>query len=187
MMEAAAARNGIELYRPTDLNDAIMTKTQIMTEAGVDLIINIGGNQAALGTYPQASLIPTGYHFGLPPGDNPERGILARMAEQNIPYIHLLNIRDLASRYDMPISPARNSGPSVYVYSERQTSSLAVIFALSLTALALVITRLLAGENTNRRPMALTMPAKENSTPSNHNILTAIKSNLEPSHKEEQC
>lgn len=187
MMETAASRNGVELYRPADLNEAIMTKTQILTEAGIDLVINIGGNQAALGTYPQASLIPAGYHFGLPPGDSPERGVLARLAERNIPYIHLLNIRDLASRYDMPISPARNSGPSVYVYSERQPSVLAVLISLGLIAAGLVVTCLLAGEEKMSRPNGITIYQNGKSNHSHHNILTEFKSNLEPSHKEEQC
>lgn len=187
MMETAAARNGVELYRPADLNEAIMTKTQILTEAGIDLVINIGGNQAALGTYPQASLIPTGYHFGLSPDNNPERGVLARIAEQNIPYIHLLNIRDLASRYDMPIGPTRNSGPSVYVYSEREASPLAVLFALGLTSAALVATRLLAGDDKPRRPVVSNGSKIENTSYTHHNVLTANKSNLEPSRKEEQC
>jgi hypothetical protein len=131
-------------------------------------------------------LIPTGYHFNLPPSDNPERGVLARMAEQNIPYIHLLNIRDLASRYDIPISPAKNSGPSIFVYSDRETSSLAILLALSLTGAGLVAARLTAVGNKPRftTPFAAIKPRK--SKP-NQSIPTVNKSNLEPTHKEEQC
>ncbi len=186
IIEKAAARNGVQLFRPKDLDDAIQTKTKILTDAGIDLIINIGGNQASLGTYPQASLIPTGYHFDLPPGDSPERGILARIAEQNIPYIHLLNIRDLASRYDIPISPAKNTGPSIFVYSERETSPLAILLTLGLTGAALVASRMYASENKPRRSPYITAAAN-NKNPPFQSILTENNSNLAPSHKEEQC
>jgi poly-gamma-glutamate system protein len=69
--------------------------------------INVGGALVALGDTPAAPPFPPGLTLAKRPASlDPRRGLLDRMAERQIPVIHLLNLRALAARYDLPFDPA---------------------------------------------------------------------------------
>lgn len=67
--------------------------------------INVGGSLTSLGSGPAVHRLPTGLVGKLAVSNNPERGILFRMAERDVPVIHLLNIRSIAIRYGIPVDP----------------------------------------------------------------------------------
>ncbi len=120
MMREAAERNGIELYHFATLTESISARTNILTHAGVDLLVNIGGNQANLGGCAHGSTVPNGYRTEYESCDHEERGVVARMTEQGIPFIHLLNIKDIASRYGLAIAPGKTITTSETLYTERR-------------------------------------------------------------------
>ena len=67
--------------------------------------INIGGALTSVGDCRDPAVFPTGLvvEFRSPPCNR--RGLLFRMSESGVPVIHLLNIRQMAIRYGLPIDP----------------------------------------------------------------------------------
>jgi len=133
----AARRNGIELYEPESLEESIATKTAFFERSNIDLLINIGGNQASLGACPHASTIRNGYHRATDSCGHGDRGVMSRLAERGIPYIHIIDIRDLAHRYC--ISTDGGAGPGSCLYNEVRANRMAVIATLVLIAFFLIM------------------------------------------------
>jgi poly-gamma-glutamate system protein len=67
--------------------------------------INVGGSLTSLGSGRSVQRLPTGLAEKWPVSRDPERGLLLRMAERDVPVIHFLNIRSLAVRYGIPVDP----------------------------------------------------------------------------------
>ncbi len=67
--------------------------------------VNIGGSWANMGTNAEVLKLRPGLarEVFIPPHE--ERGVLQAMAAQNIPVIHLLNIKGLTERYGLPWDP----------------------------------------------------------------------------------
>ncbi|WP_316862200.1 poly-gamma-glutamate system protein [uncultured Cohaesibacter sp.] len=67
--------------------------------------VNVGGNVAAIGWINETHLLGNGLLRWFPPCDNPKRGLLFRMHEENVPVIHLLNVTRLAAANYLPVAP----------------------------------------------------------------------------------
>ncbi|MCB2229639.1 poly-gamma-glutamate system protein [bacterium] len=128
----AARRCGVELYEPVSLDAAIARKTSLMRDAGIDLYVNIGGNQSSLGRCAHSSTIPTGLHDRWRGCSDNERGVLVRLAENGVPFIHLLNIKDIAGRYGLPISPGQRITPAKALYHQHTVNRIGPIVAITL-------------------------------------------------------
>jgi len=133
----AARRNGIELYEPESLEEAIATKTALFERSDIELLINIGGNQASLGACPHASTIRNGYHRSTGFCRHRDRGVMFRLAEKGIPYIHIIDIKDLARRYC--ISADGGEGAGSCLFAEMHANRMAVIAALILIAFFIIM------------------------------------------------
>jgi poly-gamma-glutamate system protein len=74
----------------------------------IKLFVNIGGASVNIGRCLEILRVPNGLIQLLntfetcPP---PERGVLFKMAERDLPIIHLLNVKELATRYGLPLDP----------------------------------------------------------------------------------
>jgi poly-gamma-glutamate system protein len=105
----AIERNGIEFINEEYLEGSIQKRMEIYDKYrkkdNIKAFINVGGGIASLGSTENAQFIPSGLSISLPMMNYPRRGVLIRMAEDNIPIIHLLNINQLAHKYGLPISP----------------------------------------------------------------------------------
>ncbi len=97
-LKLAAERNSMSLYYPTSLQESIEMKTRYLLEKNISLLINIGGNQAALGACRHSSVLPNGIWKNYSICNHHEKGILLRIYEKGIPVIHLINVRDLAAK-----------------------------------------------------------------------------------------
>ena len=124
VMHAAARRCGVMLKIPGSLEEGIRLRTDLFFSQGISALVNIGGGQTSLGTCPHASTLPTGYWPSLPACSHAGRGVVERVAERGIPVIHLLNIRELAHRYGIPVGEGRSREDPVAVYSERAVPTL---------------------------------------------------------------
>ncbi len=98
-IDSTLAEYGIEPYRPGNLHEAVAHKTMLLLENDINLLINIGGNQASLGACQHALEIPPGLIQSLLVCDHPNRGLIHRFSRAGIPVIQLLNIRELAIKY----------------------------------------------------------------------------------------
>jgi len=67
--------------------------------------LNTGGPLTSLGKLSETRLLPTGLLLKLPASKSPEKGIIAKMVDQGVPVIHLLNIRKIARQYGLPVDP----------------------------------------------------------------------------------
>ena len=81
LLVKAAERNNVKIYSTNTIEESINFKTEYLLQNEINLLINMGGNQAALGACSHASTIPNGYveHFTTCDDDN--RGIIYRINE----------------------------------------------------------------------------------------------------------
>ena len=121
MMQNAAVRNEVHLYIPESLTKSIEKRVELFNAEKISLLINIGGSQTALGNCPHSTSIPNGLHAKLEKCPDENRGLIARMNDQGVPYIQLLDIKNLASQYGIAISPGINYAESTNLYLTTQT------------------------------------------------------------------
>ncbi len=136
-MRLAARRNCIELYVPESLEESIEAKTALFEKSDISLLINIGGNQASLGACPHAATIRNGYHLSSDFCRHSDRGVIFRLAEMGIPYIHIIDIRELAYRHC--ISAGGGPDPGNCLYNMTHVNKTAIAATLLLIAFFLVI------------------------------------------------
>jgi poly-gamma-glutamate system protein len=105
MLKDAARRNGAGLVIPRGLVDAIDRRLDLFESNHVSLLVNIGGSQTALGGCVHSTTIPNGILTSFRSCSDSDRGVIVRLLERKIPVIHLLNIRDLAAKNGLQLSP----------------------------------------------------------------------------------
>lgn len=129
-VEEAAKRNNILISDFFNLENAIDIKMKMIKEKKRDLLINIGGNHSALGNCSKSSSIPYGYHEKLESSMEKERGIIFRASEIGIPVLHLLNIKNLASKIGFPISPYNDFSLSEKIYKDKHFNKFFITIAI---------------------------------------------------------
>lgn len=141
LLKTAAIRNHIELYIPEDVEESIDYKTKIFQENNISLLINIGGNMASMGACSHSLSIPNGLHKHINTCTDTDRGIIARINEEGIPFIQFLNIKELATRFGIEVSPGIHYSKSTNLYSERKTDKVltAIILFVGLAVLFLLL------------------------------------------------
>jgi len=135
IMDKAAQRNNVMIYKPAALNESINMKMDILKKNRIKLFVNIGGNETALGNCSHSAGIPNGLQKKIPICSHSERGLIIRTAETGVPIINLLNIKALAAKYGIS-EPAVNShykNEGIYLV---QKINIAVV-AAGITALLL--------------------------------------------------
>jgi poly-gamma-glutamate system protein len=109
LIQSAIERNGVEFINEEYLEKSIdrrMTIYKSHSKKPFKLFINVGGGIASIGSIENYQFIPGGYSEPLTIKNFPIKGVLIRMSEENIPFIHLMNITLLAEKYGLPISPS---------------------------------------------------------------------------------
>jgi poly-gamma-glutamate system protein len=139
MLTLAAERNNVELYLPNSIEESIKFKTDFLKNSNINLLINLGGNQSALGACSHASTIPNSYvqHFESCSDDN--RGIISRLNEDGIPFINFLNIKDLAFKYGLPLEPGTTYGDCSHIYYSESVNKIGVSLIVILLSTAFLI------------------------------------------------
>jgi len=102
-----AMRNKREIYFAKDLNDAVNKRFEIFSREKIGVLINIGGNHAALGNCSHSTIIPNGLLKSYESCSHTDKGLIQRIAENKIPVIHLLNIKDLAIKVGLRLTPTK--------------------------------------------------------------------------------
>ena len=144
LIHAAIDRNGIELINEEYLENSIEKRLEIYkkySEGPIKLFINVGGGIASIGSTENYQFIPGGYSPPLKMKNFPIKGVLIRMSEENIPFIHLLNITQLANKYGLPVSPVPLPLPGegeIYI-QKRYNLTLTTIITLVLAGFITVV------------------------------------------------
>jgi len=106
--DAAASCLGAAVLRPTDFDDAIRLRMSAYRRAAngrpIVLYVNVGGTSASLGESPVVLNLKSGFIRPGPFDRSKRRGVMARFAEQGVRVLTLLNIRDLAVRWGIPLA-----------------------------------------------------------------------------------
>jgi len=108
LLRATAARHGVTLAAFPSFEHAVQAKESLLASEGIDLLVNIGGNQTSLGACRHASTLPTGLVMHPLKCTDPDRGLIERCSQRNIPVIHLLHIKSIAARHKVPLVPEGN-------------------------------------------------------------------------------
>lgn len=147
LIKSAIERNDIEFINEEYLENSIEKRLEIYkshSKTPIKLFINVGGGIASIGSIENYQFVPSGYSPPLAIKNFPIKGVLIRMSEENIPFIHLLNIPQLASKYGLPSSPSPLPRPGEgEIFIQRQyniTLTIIVTFILvSFISIVLVL------------------------------------------------
>jgi poly-gamma-glutamate system protein len=105
--DACARELGVPTLAPAGPRDAVARRMAIYRRAAngrrVALYINVGGAAASLGASTAVLRLRSGFLAPLPFDRSEDRGVMARFAEQGVTVLTLLNIRDLALRWGVPL------------------------------------------------------------------------------------
>jgi poly-gamma-glutamate system protein len=133
-IQQAAYRNKVNLYTPSSLKESIDKRFEIFNNNKITLLINIGGNETALGGCTHSLSIPNGLHSKLKGCNDETRGLIIRMNELKIPVINMLDIKNLAVQYGIEVSPGINYAVSTNLFSITRTNKpvLGIILVIGL-------------------------------------------------------
>jgi poly-gamma-glutamate system protein len=143
MIRQAITRNNVQLISEDYLEGSINKRMEIFEKAQNDkpvkAFINVGGGIASLGAIENEEFIPAGLTKILPMKNYPARGVMIRMADKNIPIIHLLNMAQLAETYGLPVSPEPMPEPgNGDIFVQRQYNMLLTIIAASILSIVVL-------------------------------------------------
>jgi poly-gamma-glutamate system protein len=107
--DRTAADLGAVALRPRSFSRSIEQRLDLYhSVAGsrpIVLYVNVGGTEASLGESATVLRLRSGFIPGVPFDFSPSRGLMARFAERGVPVLTLLNVRDLAARWGVPLAP----------------------------------------------------------------------------------
>lgn len=132
---------GVNIFTPRSIVEAIDMRVELFSKEKINILINIGGNHAGLGNCSHSLTIPNGYHKDIKTCSDFDRGIIMRLSEKGIPFIHLLNIKDLASRYRMPLISNGGDYYSGMLYHRHYVNKIPCIVALIIIAGLVLLNR----------------------------------------------
>ena len=115
--DATAQCLGAAALQPAGFEDAVQQRLSAYRRAAngraIVLYVNVGGTSASLGESPAVLRLKSGFVAPAPFDRSDRRGVMARFAEQGVRVLTLLNVRDLAVRWGIPLTapPADRQGP----------------------------------------------------------------------------
>lgn len=118
MMDSSLRGYDSPLYTPGSLVESVIFKSILLENEDIELLINIGGNQASLGGCSHSMEIPPGLHRKLVHCEHENRGVILGMNMKGIPIIQLLNIRELALKHGIQIPYGYSDYQSSILYSD---------------------------------------------------------------------
>lgn len=146
----AIERNQVEFINEKHLEKSITRRMEIYDKyrktRPIKAYINVGGGIASLGNTINGQLIQSGLTQHLPMKNFPVRGVIVKMGQKGIPVIHLLNIRQLLSRYGLPNSPVPLPEPGTGgIFVEKKYSlvitSIVTFFLVTVIIIVYVVER----------------------------------------------
>lgn len=109
MLNAAIRRNKLDLIEEKNYLDSVNRRMALYGShaAGepIKVYINVGGGTTSVGTSAGKRLFSPGLNRRKPFAPLPVDSVMGRFAGQGVPVIHLERIKDLATRYGLPIQP----------------------------------------------------------------------------------
>jgi poly-gamma-glutamate system protein len=105
--DQAASCLGAAVLRPSSFRDAVGQRLSLYQRSArgrpVALYVNVGGTAASLGRSEAVLRLRSGFVPAVSFDRSEDRGVMARFAEQHVRVLTLLNVRDLALRWGIPL------------------------------------------------------------------------------------
>lgn len=141
----AIQRNNVPFIDEDHLENSISKRMEIYEKQSngrpIKAFINVGGGIASLGHTINGDLIPTGLTSNLLMKNFPVRGVMIQMGQKGIPLIHLMNIKDLIAKYNLPYSPVPLPEPGeggIFIQKKYSVVVTAIAFICMLIVVVLV-------------------------------------------------
>ena len=100
-LRAAAQSAGVEILTTDDLQSMVKLKSDLLLQRQTRLLLNIGGSHANLGDDPDVLKLDPGLTSPVASSDA-GNGVIAVALDQDIPVIHMLNLRELSRQSGIP-------------------------------------------------------------------------------------
>jgi len=108
VLRRSAERLGVPALRPRDFKDAVEARLRVYEAAAAGrptaLYVNVGGAHASMGRTPAILKLRSGFVPGVPFDRSADRGVTARFAERRVKILMLLNVRELAIKWGVPLT-----------------------------------------------------------------------------------
>lgn len=142
LLRTALARNELKVIETSSLDDGIEERMRQYEVALPDgkyaAYINIGGGAASTGRSAGKKLYQPGLNVVAPVGATEIDSVMTRFAKQDVPILHLVEIKDVAEAYGLPIAPHQlGTIGSSHIYSYQQPNKFYVLAVLVAVALAM--------------------------------------------------
>lgn len=109
LIEQAIARNNVAFINEPTLEASRSKRMEVYEEwstgSPIAAYVNVGGGVASMGPLSNREFLVPGLNMAEELKNRPASGIILTMAQADIPVIHLLDIRELAGEYGLPVAP----------------------------------------------------------------------------------
>lgn len=116
ILVSAARALEIAALRPLSLEEAMDGRMALFRQYArgrpIALYVNVGGTDVSLGKSDAVLRLKNGFLPAVRFDSSPDRGLIARFTEQGVPVLTLLNVRDLAMRWQIPMAPRGAAPPA---------------------------------------------------------------------------
>jgi poly-gamma-glutamate system protein len=141
----AIDRNNVLLINEQYLEKSIDRRMELYDQFSkgkpIKAFINTGGGIASLGNAVNANFIPPGLTTELDMRNFPMRGVLIRMAENQVPIIHLMNVKELCKNFGLHYTTVPMPEPGeggIFVREKYSLPVTAVATAILIIVIALI-------------------------------------------------
>lgn len=114
-LDAAIERNGLTHLKPADYANSIEQRMAIFADRaaplGVKVYINVGGGTTSVGTKVGKLAFEPGINRSPPAGPREIDSVMTRFVRDGVPIIHLVQVRELARRFGLPVAPSATPPP----------------------------------------------------------------------------
>ncbi len=139
----AIDRNNVRLINEDNLQKNIEKRMDIFSEETdgkpIRAYINVGGGIASLGHTVNSELIPSGLTTNMIMHNYPIRGVIVQMGAKGIPVIQLMNIKDILTEHNMPVSPVPMPPPGSGGVFTNERYNLTTTYIVTLILVVLII------------------------------------------------
>ena len=146
-LDAAIERNGLTHLKPADYVNSIEQRMAIFADRaaplGVKAYINVGGGTTSVGTKVGKLAFEPGINRSPPVGPREIDSVMTRFVRDGVPVVHLVQVRELARRFGLPVAPSVTPQPGEGdVFAKRgQSRLLAGALAVAIVGLMFLFIR----------------------------------------------
>ncbi|UCE07043.1 MAG: hypothetical protein JSW07_03120, partial [bacterium] len=136
----AIRRNDVKLINQIDLEQNVQIRAKIYEQYGhPKIFVNIGGAQINIGDYESEKSLSPGINCINPISNKKPQSMVEYFSNKRIPFIHILEIEQIAKQYNLPIDPIPLPEPGhSYVYFNVKLSPVILIISICLVLFGLI-------------------------------------------------